>query len=213
MRRACLLIAVVATLLAAPAAWASRSAIVPAGPSGAPLLTTWWSGPLGKSADDPANPFVNGGCPKAGRHLVLDYHGQCTVKAGTWIFEVGFTTECSNLDPAPFHVETPLAAARCGLRTDRLLTEVTLSMDGGRPLSLLDGRFGTFMLPGRVVVPENPVAPGAPGQIMRFGGHGYVALIRPLPVGEHTLHGHVEGAIDGLPAEGIDFDTALTVTR
>lgn len=229
MRRTCLLFAVVATLVAAPAAWAggghhrnghgyrhghaNRSAIVPAGLAGAPLLTAWWTDALSKSGDDPTNPLVNGGCPKLGHHLVLDYGGECTVKAGTWIFEVGFTTECSNIEPDPFHADTPLQAAKCGLRNDLLLDELTLSLDGGTPVSLRDRRFGTFMLPGRVVIPENAVFGGTPGEIMRWGGHGYVALIRPLPVGEHTVQGHVEGDIEGLPPEGLDFTTAVTVTR
>jgi hypothetical protein len=69
------------------------------------------------------------------------------------------------------------------------------------------------MLPGRVVVPEIGIFGGTPGEIMRFGGHGYVAWIRPLPVGVHTVEGHLEGTIEGLPPEGVDFATTVTVTR
>jgi hypothetical protein len=229
VRRSCLLFALVAMLVAAPAAWAgggdrrdghahrhghgSRSAIAPTGLAGAPLLTAWWKEPLRKSADDPTNPFNSGGCTKVSRFVVLDYGGECTVKAGTWIFEVGSTVECSNIEPDPFHADTPLQAALCGLRNDRLVTALTLSLDGGATVSLLDGRFGTFMLPGRVVVPKNGIFGGTAGEIMRFGGHGYVAWIRPLPVGVHTVQGHLEGTLEGLPPEGVDFATTVTVTR
>ncbi len=74
------------------------------------------------------------------------------------------------------------------------------------------GRFDAFLLPSRVVVPENPLFGGTPGEIMRYGGHGYVAVIRHLPVGEHALHLHIEGTDAGLPPEGVDVDTTLTVT-
>jgi hypothetical protein len=229
VRRACLLFVVFTTLVAAPSAqaggrghrdWAGHgkhrrsdhAAIVPAGLAGAPLLTEWWREPLSKSADDPTNPFISGGCRMITRSLALDYLGQCTVPRGTWIFEPAYTVECSNVEPQPFHADTPLEAALCGLRNDRLITAVTISVDGGDPVSLLGRHFGTFMLPGRVVIPQNSLFGGTPGEIMRYGGHGYVAFIRPLPVGEHTQHTHVEGTVEGIPPEGLDFDTTITVT-
>jgi hypothetical protein len=229
VRRSCLLVAVLVSLVAAPSAQAGggdhrdrgghgkhgrsdRAAIVPAGLAGAPLLTEWWREPLSKSADDPTNPFNSAGCRMITGSLALDYGGDCTVPRGTRIFEVAFTVECSNIEPEPFHADTPLKAALCGLRNDRLITVVTISLDGGDSVSLLGRRFGTFMLPGRVVVPENGVFGGTPGETMRYGGHGYVAFIRPLPVGEHTVHTHIEGTVEGIPPEGIDFDTTITVT-
>ena len=55
--------------------------------------------------------------------------------------------------------------------------------------------------PGRVRVPENPLV-GTPGETMRYGGHGYVAFIRPLPIGEHTLHTHADGTNEGFRPMG-----------
>ena len=89
------------------------------------------------------------------RHVALDYGQVCTVKQGTWIFEPMFSVECSNIEPEPYHADTPLQAALCGRLDDKEVDVATLSLDGGEPVSLLDGRFGVFMLPGRVVVPEN----------------------------------------------------------
>jgi len=122
-------------------------------------------------------------------------HGQ----GGTWIFEVPFTVECSNVEPDPFHADTPFEAAKCGLVNDRLVRAMTYVFDGGPTTLLSKRRFGTFMLPGRVVLPENPVFGGTPGEVMRFGGHGYVALIRPLSVGTHTLEWHVDGTVEASP--------------
>ena len=128
---------------------------------------------------------------------------------------VGFTVECSNIEPDPFHADTPLEAARCGLRNDLLITKTTLALDGGGRSRSGTGASGRSCCPGRVVVPENGVFGGTPGEIMRFGGHGYVALIRPLPVGVHTLQLRIEGPeeILGIPPAGIDATTTITVTR
>jgi hypothetical protein len=186
-----------------------RVAIIPAGLAGAPLLTEWWREPLSKPADDPTNPVVSGGCRTIAHGLALIYPGgRCTIRQGTWIFAVGLTVECSNVEPDPFHADTPLEAALCGYREARRATEVTLTLDGGEPVSVLDRRFGVFMLPGRVTIPQNPIFGGTPGEIMRYGGYGFAAFIRPLPVGEHTLHTHFQ--INGQDA---DFDTAITVIR
>jgi hypothetical protein len=185
--------------------------VVPAGLLGAPLLTEWWRTPLSLPADDPANPFASGGCPMAAPGLAFDHGGECEIRTGVTLFTVGFTNECSNIEPPPFHADTPLEAALCGLRNDRLMTEVTLTVNTNAPISMLGGRFDTFMLPGRVVVPENGVFGGTPGEIMRFGGHGFTAFVR-LPAGCHTLATHVEGILEGIPPEGLDFSTTVEVT-
>ena len=162
--------------------------VVPAGLAGAALLTEWWRVPLATPAD-PDDPFPGGGgCRPVGHGIALIYPaGHCTIRQGTSLFAVGITVECSNLEPEPFHADTPLEAALCGLREDLKFTEATLTVDG-RPFSVLAPRFGMFMLPGRVIVPEGSVFGLPAGETMRYGGHGYVAFIRSLAVGEHTLH-------------------------
>jgi hypothetical protein len=47
---------------------------------------------------------------------------------------------------------------------------------------------------------------------MRYGGHGHMALIKPLSVGDYSLHLHAEGTAVGVPAKGYDVDTTGTVT-
>jgi hypothetical protein len=172
-------------------------------------MTEWWREPLRKSSDDLTNPFVSGGCGTAAHAIALAYPGgRCTMRQGTWIFAMGFTVECSNVEEEPFHADTPLEAALCGLREARKATEATLTLDQGEPVSVLNARFGMFMLPGRVTLPEKPIFGGTPGEVMRYGGYGYAAFIRPLPVGEHSLHIHFK-----IGGEAADFDTAITVTR
>jgi len=228
VRRSCLLFVVLAMLVSVAPARAgggdrrdghaaqrvhgNRAEIVPAGLAGAPLLTEWWRRPLSKPADDPANPWVSGGCPLVGP-IALDYGGTCTIRQGTWLFTAVFTNECSNIEADPYHADNALEAALCGASNDRLITEATLTLDGGKPISALGGRFDMFMLPGRVVVPVNGVFGGKPGEIMRYGGHGFLAFVRGLEIGEHTLRAQVEGKLEGIPKEGLDGTTKIKVVR
>jgi hypothetical protein len=185
--------------------------IVPAGLAGAPLLTEWWRRPLSLPGDDPANPFNSGGCPSAAPGLVLTYPGgRCEVRTGTTFFVVGFTNSCSNIEDEPFHADTPLEAALCGLRNDRLTTIVRLTVDHNAPFSFLGGRFDSFMLPGRVIVPDNGISGGTPGEIQRFGGHGFVGFMH-LPTGCHTLNWHIESRAEGFPPEGLNLAATVEV--
>jgi hypothetical protein len=227
VRRFLLLTIVSALLLAAPSAWAApgghrtgqadghghtgAGAVITARGIGNTLLTTWWKGGLSQPAGD-SNPLFSGGCPLVGKHTAIDYGGECTVPAGTWIFEVGFTTECSNIEEDPFHADTPREARLCGLANDQALSELTVAVDDAAPVSLLDGRFDAFLNPTRITIPVDPIFGGTPGEIMRYGGHGYVALIRPLAVGEHTILLHTGPGPVGVPPEGIDAETHVTVT-
>jgi hypothetical protein len=229
--RSCLLVAVLAMLVSAAPARAGgsdhraavlsgggdtakrghgdRVSVVPTGLAGAPLLTAWWRELLAKPAVDPTNPFAPGGCRAVAHGLALMYPtGHCTIRQGTSLFAVGITVECSNLEPDPFHADTPLEAALCGLRHDLRFTEATLTVDE-RPFPVLAPRFGMFMLPGRVTVPERSVFDLPAGETMRYGGHGYVAFIRSLPVGRHTLHTHFDGPDSG----PVDFHATITVRR
>jgi hypothetical protein len=228
--RSCVLCAVLIALVVAAPAWAggsgrsgaegaartlaspshpARAEFVPAGLAGAPLLTEWWRGVLSISSTSDEHPWTARGCKIVNRFLAIDYGGTCTVRQGTWIFEVVATVECSNIEDDPYHADTPLQAAACGFRNNRPITKATVSIDGGPSANLLRG-YGTFMLPARVVVPEDGVFGGTPGEIMRYGGHGYVGFVKPLQVGEHTLDASVEGPTPDLT---YDYRTTIVVTR
>jgi hypothetical protein len=189
-----------ATMMTYEAAGAGRS-FPPGGFRGGLLLRDWWRGAL-SVPDGPVHPFTPKGCVVRGR-IALSYGGECTVPKGTQVFAVALSTECSNVEDPPFHAETPEEARACGLLGDQILTEATLTLDGGPPVNLLDGRFGVFMPWSQVVIPENPIFGGTPGEIMRYGGHGYVALVRSLSVGTHSLVLHM----DGQDQPGLDLPT------
>ena len=184
-------------------------AIVPAGRLGGLLLREWWEVPLSRPAGDPSNPFNAHGCILRGR-IAFHYGGGCTVQRGTAVFIVAASTECSDVEDPPYHAGGPREARACGLLSDQAYTVITETLDGGRPVDLLDGRFDAFMPWSRVIIPEDPIFGGTPGEVMRYGGHGFVALVRSLPVGEHTVARH----LDGVEEPGLEFpvDDAITIT-
>ena len=46
----------------------------------------------------------------------------------------------------------------------------------------------------------------------RYGGHGFLAFVRGLAIGDHTLHAHVKGTLEGTE-EGLDGTTKIKVVR
>jgi hypothetical protein len=186
--------------------------VVPVPPVvGGYLLSRWWLEVLSRPFDE-ANPLVASGCVRYGP-IALQYPGPgvCTVPRGTWIFLVAFTTECSSIEDPPFHASNFREAAACGLASDRMISTAAYTLDGGRPVEVASSRFGAFIPWTKVVMPENGIFGGTPGDVMFFGGHGFVGLLPPPAVGRHNLHLHVDGSIPdiGLPA---DFDSPIVVT-
>jgi hypothetical protein len=189
---------------------ARGGAIIPAGRLlGGYLLREWWEPALSVPADDPSHPFNADGCILRGP-IAFHYGGSCTVPEGTVVFIVAASTECSDVEDPPFHAETPRQARQCGLLGDRPYTTITETLDGGTSVDLLDGRFDAFIPWSRVVIPESPIFGGTPGETMRYGGHGFVALVWSLPPGEHTVARH----LDGVEEPGLEFpiDDAITIT-
>jgi hypothetical protein len=164
----------------------------------------WWSIVLGTPFDE-THPLNTHGCVLVGK-AAIDFGGDCRVPAGTPIVEMLFSNECSDLEDPPFHADTPAEAAACGFAGRTIVQALDLRVDGGPTLHLLDDAFGAFMPYTTVQLPDNNVY-GFPAGPMSFGGYGYVALVNPLPVGQHTIDFHPEG--EGAPP---DVHTDVTVT-
>lgn len=158
-------------------------------------LAQWWAGALSAPADE-SNPAISGGCALQGK-VALHYGGDCEVPPGTSVFEMLFSTECSNREPDPFHAESPAQAEACGRANAGAATLLDLRVDDGPWLHLLDSRYATVIPWTTVAWPENNLygLPGG-GQIS-FGGYGYAVLIRPLSRGSHTIDFNPQG--EGAP--------------
>jgi hypothetical protein len=148
-------------------------------------LAQWWAPVLSMPADD-SNPAISGGCVLKDK-VALHYGGDCTLPPGTAIFEMLFSTECSNREPAPFHAENAKEAEACGRANIGVATGLDLRVDNGPTLHLLDDRFATAMPFTTVDWPEDNIYGLPGGGKISYGGYGFVALIDPLSRGTHTI--------------------------
>jgi hypothetical protein len=123
-------------------------------------LSQWWAFALSRPADD-SNPAVSGGCVVVGK-VALHYGGDCTLRPGTSIFEMLFSTECSNREDPPFHADNEAQATECGRENSSVATGLDLSVDGGPVMHLLDDDFATSMPFTTVAWPEDNIY-GLPG--------------------------------------------------
>lgn len=148
-------------------------------------LSQWWAAVLSTPATD-ANPAISGGCVVRGK-VALHYGGDCTLKPGTSIFEMLFSTECSNREDPPFHADNEREATACGKANSDVATGLDLSVDGGPVMHLLDDEFATSMPYTTVPWPQDNIYGLPGGGKISYGGYGWVALIKPLKKGAHTI--------------------------
>jgi hypothetical protein len=113
------------------------------------------------------------------------------------IFEMLFSTECSNREPDPFHAESAEEAEACGRANSGVATVLDLRIDDGPWLHLLDDAYAAVIPWTTVPWPENNIFGLPGGGEISFGGYGYGALIKPLSRGTHTIDFHPEG--EGAP--------------
>jgi hypothetical protein len=148
-------------------------------------LAQWWAEALSTPVGDD-NPAIAGGCVVRGK-VALHYGGDCTLRPGTAIFEALFTVECSNREDPPFHAENQRQATACAKENSSVLEGLDLSIDGRPGLDLFDDDFTTSMPYTTVAWPEDNIYGLPGGGTISYGGYGWVALIKPLPKGRHTL--------------------------
>ena len=155
------------------------------GHSGGEWTAQWWAAALSIPASGD-NPVLSGACVLHGK-VAIAFGGDCTVPPGTSIFSMLFSTECSNREPAPFHAENAAEAEACGRANAGAVEQLNIRIDGGPWLHLLDDAFGVVIPWTTVPWPEDNIYGLPGGGEISFGGFGYVALIRPLPPGTHTI--------------------------
>jgi hypothetical protein len=159
-------------------------------------IAQWWAGALSAPADE-TNPAIAGTCVLQGTVAIHYSGGDCTLPAGTAIFEMLFSTECSNREPDPFHAESAEEAEACGRANAGVATSLRLRVDDGPWLELLDDRYAAVLPWTTVPWPENNIFGLPGGGEISFGGYGLGALLRPLPPGVHTIDFVPEG--EGAP--------------
>jgi hypothetical protein len=120
---------------------------------------------------------------------------ECTVKPGTPVFLFGGWVFCDPVEPPPFFAVGEEAQRQCALEGLRTLLEfdaILVTVDRGTPVDIGSDRFVAVSPQGTAQLPEGNVLGVAP-QETTFVTAGYVAMIRPLPPGEHTITVEVVG--------------------
>jgi hypothetical protein len=198
--RVLLAVAIAAAATAPPAAAVSKKEL-------SRTLGALWTTVIQTPAAD--NPFTGGDpCIELGRSVLAPFAGPpeftCTVKPGTRIFVVGWSSECSTIEEPPYHGDDEASLRDCARAVDAGLTTPTVTLDGN-PVAVAEVETALleFVLPpGHIFDPA--LAAGTPGQSV---GHGWVALLHPLTPGSHVIHIEVRGMYLGAPFESVNTTT------
>ncbi len=120
---------------------------------------------------------------------------ECTVKPGTPVFLFGGFLFCDEVEGPPFFAVGEEAQRECaveGLHTLLEFDAILVTVDGGTPVDIASERFIAVSPQGTAQLPEGNILGVAP-QETTFVTAGYVAMLRPLPPGEHTITVEVVG--------------------
>jgi hypothetical protein len=133
-------------------------------------------------------------CFDLGHSTVAPFAGgptfSCTVKTGTKLFIVGFSTECSTFDddcgretnPNGCKGTTAEELLQCAIDADAVQAGVKVTLDG-RDVPLTEVK-----TPGlKIVLPADNIFGEPAGKEGLSSAHGKVALLNPLTPGTHTI--------------------------
>jgi hypothetical protein len=229
LRQASILVAAGAlTLSAAPSPAASSgfkaanggAAILPPGsnPFGSPYSqwsARFWQWSLGlQLAQNP--PFGGAPCTSGqSGHVWFLYGGpaivNCTVPNGTALYFPIIDAECSNLDPAPYHGETPAERGSCAKAWIDNATDLSATIDGVpvRNLALYRVQSGDFQF----FVPRDNIL-GITGPAMGLSSDdGYYLMLAPRSTGNHTIRIHAVQHDPSDPSQvAFIIDTTINLT-
>jgi hypothetical protein len=117
----------------------------------------------------------------------------CEVKPGTPVFFYALGGECSDVEPPPFFGATAEEQRQCMLDflrpQDRPppFDAIEVRIDGGPPVNIGLDRYLAVSEQGTVFLPDPNVLGVEGNRQATFVAAGYVALVRPLPPGSHTI--------------------------
>jgi hypothetical protein len=136
----------------------------------------------------PQNPWVGGTrCVDLGGATVSPFPPPntpsltCTVKAGTRIFVVAYSSECSTIEGAPYFGSNEAELRECARAADAGFTALTVTVDG-QPVPVVETE--TRLL--RMHIPADNIV-GVDAQKALSVGHGWVSLLAPLATGTHQI--------------------------
>ena len=164
-------------------------------------LSALWSKVL--QTPDAQNPFGSGGeqftCIKLAPRVIAPFGPAavpaCTVNRGTTLVVTPWTFECST-----FEGSTLPNLRTCAVSADEGIT-TTVTLDA-KPVTTHEVE--TVLIP--VVLPANNIFNASAGSKGSSVGHGWVAILKPMTPGEHTINVTASGP------GGLSIDNITTIT-
>jgi hypothetical protein len=114
------------------------------------------------------------------------FETSCSVPAGTKLFMLIVATECSTLEPPPFHGENEEQLRTCAIAT-LPSPELEATIDGVALENLSDYLVTSPLY--QLTLPEDNIL-GLPAGTGQSVAHGAWLMLAPLSVGQHTIYLH-----------------------
>jgi hypothetical protein len=113
----------------------------------------------------------------------------CDVRPGTPVFFYGLGGECSSVEAPPFFGATEEEQRQCMLDFLRStpFDAIEVRIDGGPPVNIGLDSFLAVSEQGTVDLPDPNILFVPGNRQATFVAAGYVALVRPLPPGSHSI--------------------------
>jgi len=125
---------------------------------------------------------------QTGKVLFAHRRFTCTVPEGTPVFLIGNGYFCDNVEPPPDFGADEAAQRACAHAGNQRsgLARIDVSIDGGKEVDIHDPRFEVYSPQMTVMLPPDNFL-GIPPQPATFVVNGWVALVRHLSPGLHTI--------------------------
>jgi hypothetical protein len=114
----------------------------------------------------------------------------CTVDRHTQLVIFGLGSACSNVEPPPFFGADEAAQRACAIEFDSgFVEELVVTVDGRAPVNIRTRRFEVISPQMTAQLPPNNVF-GVPAQTATLVAHAWMAQVRKLRAGVHTISVH-----------------------
>jgi hypothetical protein len=173
------------------------------------LWTTVFDLPVGENPFTGGDPCLAFEDPLTGKAILAPFAPSspdttCKVARGTKLFVTGWSSECSNVELAPFHGDGETELRDCARAADAGLNTPLVTFDGRR---VRMHEIETALM--QAALPKNNIFEVPTGTPIESVGHGWVARL-PLAPGEHTVVIHTTGTYV-FPPGPLDVMTTTTI--
>jgi hypothetical protein len=133
----------------------------------------------------------------------------CTVRAGTLVLVHALFATCDNVSPPPDYGADEAAQRACAIAITSTVKTGLVTVDGRAPVDLRKRRYGVYSPQREVQLPPDNFL-GVDPQPATFTAHGWVAVVKGLRTGMHSIRSE-NTFVDG--SEPYVFTKLINVVR